>query len=210
MFDMITCHEAQTNAERKIGIMRALLRWMIVFSVVNIAFALVSGVAGWEPWEDIFPILTAASLRIVLAVIFLVVNPPYPYGNLLLVALSLVLSSIIIFDTEAVETGRFLIYLILPMILAGAILHPASILIVSAMEIALVIVFVAAMGQVQTWLWYALVSYVFIAIIMYTTAHCLHTLINRLSVANEIRKEVINGVAESYKMVVGETDVAHR
>lgn len=192
MFDSTNSH-----AERKTEIMRVLLHWMILFSIGSVSFGLLSGVLGWEQWESLYPVFAAGTLRIGIAIAFLVLKPSYPYGNALLVTLMFVLSSLIIFDTEAVQAGRFMIYLILPLVVAGAILPPRTIIVVSVAEIAIVILFMAATGQhIVTWMWYGLLAYSFIAALMYLTAQCMYDLIEKLDTANEIRRTVINGVTE--------------
>jgi hypothetical protein len=202
--ELSTCGTATSHAERKVGIMRIVLRWLIVISVASISYAFVSGLLGWEPWESLVPVFIAATFRIVISIVFLVTNPEYPWGNALLVALMFVLSSVVMFDTEAVESGRFMLYLILPMVLAGAILPPRAIIVVAALEASIVIIFVAAMGYVATWLWYTMSAYAFITGIMYITAKCMHDLVERLLVANRVRMTVINTVTAGLEMSIEE------
>jgi hypothetical protein len=208
--ELSTCGKATSHAERKVGIMRIVLRWLIVISVASISYALVSGLLGWEPWESIVPVLIAATLRIVISIALLVTNPEYPWGNALLVAVMFMLSSIVMLDTEAFQTGRFMLYLILPMVLAGAILPPRAIVIVAVLEASIVIMSVVAMGYVATWLWYTMSAYAFITGIMYITAKCMHDLVERLLIANHVRMTVINSVTAGLEMVIEEEISANR
>lgn len=202
------CLEVSTHASRQLALLRVLVHWSVVFSVGILIVTVVRFGSGAETWQEARLLLAAGALQLIVLVCLLVSGLRYPTSAVIFLATLLAMSIMVLHDAEAVSSGRYLIYFMVALIVAGAVLPPKAILPVLAFQTVLIFLAEWFLGGAQ--LLYTILTYYFVAVAMYLTDVCMHQMVEKLIEANRVRMEAINGVAHGYERIVEANDRAPR
>lgn len=194
------CAAAETHHQRKLSMLYVVMRWAVLYSLGGGVITLYHLAHGTMTPSDAHKILAAALIRLAAIGFLFAWKPRYPVGNIIFLVTMVLINVVSIFVPSAVSSGRYMLYLFLPLVTAIAILPPWTMWIVVAVQ-------VVEVGVLGTWHGitvsaYGVLSYLFIAIVLYLAGACMHSMIDTLSELrralgneNEVRRSVIEAIA---------------